>query len=127
LRSAFSCWIFLLNRHGSTSFCSFRDLEKTDLIERKLNIQLKGSGEITPGVPACDLAFLACSPNAHERAGEIERKVMALFGQYRAPLPRFAISFGVPVPDGEEIVQEVFLSFFRHLQLDRSRRNLRAS
>lgn len=50
---------------------------------------------------------------------------MTLFDQYRTPLLRYAVSFGVPVADAEEIVQEVFLSLFRHLQLERSRRNLR--
>lgn len=49
-----------------------------------------------------------------------------LFEQYRDPLLRYAISFGVPVADGEEIVQEVFLSLFRHLQSGRSRQNLRS-
>ncbi|MBB6142896.1 RNA polymerase sigma-70 factor (ECF subfamily) [Silvibacterium bohemicum] len=48
-----------------------------------------------------------------------------MFDQYRDPLLRYSVSFGVPVPDGEEIVQEVFLSLFRHLQLGRSRQNLR--
>jgi RNA polymerase sigma-70 factor (ECF subfamily) len=41
-------------------------------------------------------------------------------------LLRYVISFGWPVEDGEDIVQEVFLALFRHLQLGRSRRNLRA-
>ena len=50
---------------------------------------------------------------------------MALFEQYHDSLLRYAASVGVPVPDAEEIVQEVFLSLFRHLQLGRSRRNLR--
>lgn len=50
---------------------------------------------------------------------------MTLFEQYRAPLLRYAVSIGVPIPDAEEIVQEVFLSLFRHLRLGRSRRNLR--
>ena len=50
---------------------------------------------------------------------------MTLFEQFRTPLLRYAVSFGVPPPDAEEIVQEVFLSLFRHLRLGRSRRNLR--
>jgi len=74
---------------------------------------------------ACDLPLLATLPEAQEGAGEIETEVMTLFEQYRAPLLRYAVSFGVPVPDAEEIVQEVFLSLFRHLSLGRSRRNLR--
>jgi RNA polymerase sigma-70 factor (ECF subfamily) len=56
---------------------------------------------------------------------EIEREVMDLFEQFRNPLLRYAFSFGVPVHDAEEIVQEVFLSLFRHLQAGKSRRNLR--
>ena len=40
-------------------------------------------------------------------------------------LLRYALSFGIPVHDAEEVVQEVFLSLFRHLQLRRSRENVR--
>jgi RNA polymerase sigma-70 factor, ECF subfamily len=55
---------------------------------------------------------------------EIERDVMVLFEQFRNPLLRYALSFGLPVHDAEEVTQEVFLSLFRHLQLRKSRRNL---
>src|SRR5271170_5163058 len=73
-----------------------------------------------------DLPF----PNAADAAfsakpSDLEREVMELFEQFRNPLLRYALSFGVPVHDAEEIVQEVFLSLFRHLQLRRSRKNLR--
>ena len=60
-----------------------------------------------------------------EKPSEIEREVMELFEQLRNPLLRYALSFGIPVHDAEEVVQEVFLSLFRHLQLRRSRKNLR--
>jgi RNA polymerase sigma-70 factor (ECF subfamily) len=53
-------------------------------------------------------------------------EVVSLFDQLRDRLLRYVISFGLPVQDGEDIVQEVFLALFRHLQLGRSRRNLRA-
>jgi RNA polymerase sigma-70 factor (ECF subfamily) len=56
---------------------------------------------------------------------EIEREVMSLFEQFRNPLLRYVLSFGVPVQDAEEVSQEVFISLFRHLQLQRSRENLR--
>ncbi len=85
---------------------------------------MEGSGQSTPAELVCDLPLLASSPAAGT-AGEIEQEVMALFEEYRDPLLRYAVSFGVPVPDAEEIVQEVFLSLFRHLQLGRSRENLR--
>src|SRR6202050_5502444 len=69
-------------------------------------------------------------PNAADVAlsakpSEIEREVMELFDQFRPPLFRYALSFGIPVHDAEEVIQEVFLSLFRHLQLRRSRKNLR--
>jgi RNA polymerase sigma-70 factor, ECF subfamily len=59
------------------------------------------------------------------KPSEIECEVMRLFEQFRNPLLRYVLSFGVPVHDAEEITQEVFLSLFRHLQLGRSRNNLR--
>src|SRR5277367_71035 len=59
------------------------------------------------------------------KPSEIEREVIDLFEQYRNPLLRYALSFGLSVHDAEEVVQEVFLSLFRHLQLQRSRKNLR--
>jgi RNA polymerase sigma-70 factor, ECF subfamily len=74
---------------------------------------------------ACDLPVLASSPEKPEATGEIEKEVMAFYDRYRDPLLRYAISFGVPATDAEEIVQDVFLSLFRHLRLGRSRQNLR--
>jgi RNA polymerase sigma-70 factor, ECF subfamily len=69
--------------------------------------------------PSASDAALSQKPSA------IEREVMELFEQFRAPLLRYALSFGIPVHDAEEVIQEVFLSLFRHLQLRRSRQNLR--
>jgi RNA polymerase sigma-70 factor (ECF subfamily) len=59
------------------------------------------------------------------KPSEIEREVMDIFEQFRDPLLRYALSFGIPVHDAEEVTQEVFLCLFRHLQLRRSRKNLR--
>jgi RNA polymerase sigma-70 factor (ECF subfamily) len=59
------------------------------------------------------------------RSSEIEEEVIGFFEQFRTPLLRYTISFGIPVHDAEEVIQEVFLSLFRHLQLGRSRKNLR--
>jgi RNA polymerase sigma-70 factor (ECF subfamily) len=64
-------------------------------------------------------AALAANPS------QIEREVIELFEQFRDPLCRYALSFGISVQDAEEITQEVFLSLFRHLQSRRSRENLR--
>jgi RNA polymerase sigma-70 factor, ECF subfamily len=59
------------------------------------------------------------------KPSEIEREVMELYEQFRDPLLRYALSLGIPLHDAEEVIQEVFLSLFRHLQLRRSRANLR--
>jgi RNA polymerase sigma-70 factor (ECF subfamily) len=55
----------------------------------------------------------------------VEEEVMLLFDQMRNRLLRYVLSLGVCAHDGEDIIQEVFLSLFRHLQLGRSRANLR--
>jgi RNA polymerase sigma-70 factor, ECF subfamily len=56
--------------------------------------------------------------------GALESVVISLFDRFRGGLLRYVLSFGLSVHDSEEIVQEVFLSLFRHLQLGRSRKNL---
>ena len=56
----------------------------------------------------------------------LEEEVVALFDQMQDRLLRYLLSIGLPVQDGEEIVQEVFLALFQHLQRGKSRRNLRA-
>lgn len=60
-----------------------------------------------------------------QRESGIEAEVIGLFDEYRNPLLRYALSFGLAMQDGEEVIQEVFLALFRHLQLGRPRGNLR--
>ena len=55
----------------------------------------------------------------------LEDEVIALFDDLRAPLLRYLLSFRLAVPEAEEIVQDVFLALFRHLQAGKSRSNLR--
>ena len=81
-------------------------------------------------IPSADsineLLFPAtAAPALPAKPSEIECEVMNLFEQYRNALLRYALSFGISVHDAEEVTQEVFLSLFRHLQLRRSRQNLR--
>src|ERR1700735_396376 len=81
-------------------------------------------------MPPKDSVNALSFPNAADVAlaakpSEIEREVMELFDQFRHPLFRYALSFGIPVHDAEEVIQELFLSLFRHLHLRRSRKNLR--
>ena len=56
----------------------------------------------------------------------LEEEVLAVFDQMRDRLLRYLMSTGLPVQDAEEVVQEVFLALFQHLQRGKSRRNLRA-
>lgn len=62
---------------------------------------------------------------ARAKPSETECVVIHLFEQFRNPLLRYVVSRGISFQDGEEIIQEVFLALFRHLQLGKSRRNLR--
>jgi RNA polymerase sigma-70 factor (ECF subfamily) len=56
----------------------------------------------------------------------LEEQVISLFDQFRAPLLRYLCGFQIPIHDAEEVLQEVFLSLFRHLRLRRSQANLPA-
>jgi RNA polymerase sigma-70 factor, ECF subfamily len=59
------------------------------------------------------------------KASRIEKEVMRLFEEFRDPLLRYSLSFGLPIHEAEEVIQEVFLALFRHLHLGRSRKNIR--
>lgn len=71
------------------------------------------------------LSAVDVAPAAAPQAVEIEREVVLLFDEFRGRLLRYAISLGIGPQDGEDVIQEVFLSLFRHLRLGRSRSNLR--
>ena len=71
-------------------------------------------------------ARISSAEGAALKPTPLEEEVVALFDQMQDRLLRYLLSSGVPVHDGEEIVQEVFLALFQHLQRGKSRRNLRA-
>jgi RNA polymerase sigma-70 factor (ECF subfamily) len=56
----------------------------------------------------------------------LEEEVVSLFDQLQDRLLRYLLSLGLQAPDSEEIIQEVFLALFQHLQRDKPRHNLRA-
>lgn len=73
-----------------------------------------------------DAAFAVPSTlRTTEKTSRIEEEVMELFDEFRSPLLRYSLSLGLSIHDAEEVAQEVFLALFRHLQLGRSRKNLR--
>src|SRR6202453_533965 len=71
------------------------------------------------------LPYPAAAANLSATPSEIGCEVMNLFEQFRSPLLRYVLSFGMSVHDAEEVTQEVFRWLFRHLQLRKTRRNLR--
>ena len=54
-----------------------------------------------------------------------EDQVILLFNQLRDPLLRYTLSLGVGTSDGEDLIQDAFVSLSRHLRLGKSRANLR--
>ncbi|HEY6293570.1 MAG TPA: sigma-70 family RNA polymerase sigma factor [Terriglobia bacterium] len=79
-------------------------------------------------VSAPDGTIEVCFPataNSVADPCEVEEEVFGLFDQLRDRLLRYVLWLGLSVHDGEEIIQDVFLSLFRHLRLGRSRKNLR--
>ena len=61
---------------------------------------------------------------ATERTAALQAEVLALFDELRDRLLRYSMSFGLALHDGEDVLQEVFLALFQHLQADKSRENL---
>jgi RNA polymerase sigma-70 factor (ECF subfamily) len=49
------------------------------------------------------------------RRVRLEDEVTSLFDQFRNPLLRYLWNLGLTLPDSEEILQDVFLSLFQHL------------
>src|SRR5579862_5437415 len=75
-------------------------------------------------IPDLTAASVSSAANA-PKASPLEEEVVAIFDQMQDRLLRYLLSIGLPVQDGEEIVQEVFLALFQHLQRGKSRSNLR--
>jgi RNA polymerase sigma-70 factor, ECF subfamily len=79
----------------------------------------------TPIDSALDISLLAAAARRKRGKPRPEEEIAELFEQWRGALLRYLSTFGLPSHDGEEIVQEVFLSLFTHLQQDKARTNLR--
>jgi RNA polymerase sigma-70 factor, ECF subfamily len=58
------------------------------------------------------------------RQNDLGELIMGFFDQFRVPLLRYLSGFGLALPDSEEVLQEVFLSLFQHLDRGKSRANL---
>ncbi len=69
-------------------------------------------------------AFPAAAISGSLSTSDLQAEVLGLFDELRDRLLRYAMSFGLSLHDGEDVLQEVFLALFRHLELGRSRENL---
>jgi len=76
------------------------------------------SSRVFPGLRTTSVA------NGAER-NRLENVVVSFFDQFRDPLLRYLASFGLVFPDSEEVLQEVFLSLFQHLDRGKSDDNIR--
>jgi RNA polymerase sigma-70 factor (ECF subfamily) len=73
-------------------------------------------------------ALASCATGSErslESPSAVEAEVIALFDELRDRLLRYTLSCGLSSADGEDIVQEAFLSLFRHLRQGKPRIHLR--
>jgi RNA polymerase sigma-70 factor (ECF subfamily) len=84
--------------------------------------------DIVPGAWSATVSSTVDPQNDADSANpsSLEDEVVALFDQLQGKLLRYLLSLGLAAPDGEEIIQEVFLALFKHLRLGKPRQNLRA-
>ena len=73
-------------------------------------------------IPLLPIASAALSADARAKLHE---EIANVFDQLRDPLLRYLWTFGLEVPDGEEVLQDVFLSLFRHLERGKPVDNVR--
>ena len=73
-----------------------------------------------------DLALLRAAGTPDVRRQHLQDEVTQMFEEWRTPLLRYVSTFGMQQQDREEVVQEVFLALYSHLQNNKARTNLRA-
>ncbi len=77
-----------------------------------------------PANSSLDLPLLVPATAERPPSG-LEQEVTQLFDELRNPVLRYLLRLGLPAPDGDEIVQEVFLALFQHLRQRKPKSNLR--
>jgi RNA polymerase sigma-70 factor (ECF subfamily) len=68
---------------------------------------------------------LLTTARADRSPSPLEEEVTRLFDELRNPVLRYLLRLGLSVPDGDEVVQEVFLALFEHLRRGKPKTNLR--
>jgi RNA polymerase sigma-70 factor (ECF subfamily) len=86
---------------------------------------MRGTLSFFPSNPATEL-FLpqGVEKKTADSASELQLEILGLFDSLRHPLLRYGTSFGLSVHDSEDVLQDVFLALFRHLQQGKPRENL---
>jgi RNA polymerase sigma-70 factor (ECF subfamily) len=69
--------------------------------------------------------FAAEAPAEARGDAGLEDEVVGLFNLFRDRLLRYLMALGLSAHDGEEVIQETFLSLFQHLRQSKPRHNLR--
>jgi RNA polymerase sigma-70 factor (ECF subfamily) len=77
------------------------------------------------GYPFESALSASLAKTAERGPSPLEEELVRLYDEFRLPLLRYLLSLRVAAPEGEEIVQEVFLLLFRHLREGKPRSNLR--
>ena len=75
-------------------------------------------------LPSEDPELAASGREQPRPHSESESLVIRLFDQFQGRVLRYVLACGLPFHDAEDIVQETFLSLFRHLERGRPRSNL---
>jgi RNA polymerase sigma-70 factor (ECF subfamily) len=69
-----------------------------------------------PGSLVIPLPSVALPMRATGSRAQLHDEIAAVFDVLRDPLLRYLWTLGLEIPDGEEVIQEVFLSLFRYLE-----------
>jgi len=78
-----------------------------------------------PGSVVIPLLPIASAARSADARAKLHEEIANVFDQLRDPLLRYLWTFGLEVPDGEEVLQDVFLSLFRHLERGKPVDNVR--
>jgi RNA polymerase sigma-70 factor (ECF subfamily) len=82
-------------------------------------------GDVPGSVPLDQLLLpIPLGVDRSETFDPTEEEMVALFSEFRGRILRYLLCFGLCIQDSEEIVQDVFLLLFRHLQQKKPRKNL---
>ncbi len=70
------------------------------------------------------IASMARTALPEAQRERVAQEVIGLFDRFRTPLLRYLATFGLAHSEGEDLIQEVFLALFQHLNREKSRENL---